>query len=91
MEKRVFKKEREPIIHKLKTWPEYYEEVESGRKTFEIRKNNRDFREGDTIILQEFILKEKLFTGKELNFKIGYIFYGEAFGVKKGFCIMQLN
>jgi ASC-1-like (ASCH) protein len=41
----------EPIVkHDLKTWPEYFEKVLSGEKRFEIRKNDRHFKEGDTLI-----------------------------------------
>ena len=41
------------MIHELKIWPKYYEEVSMGHKTFEIRKNDRDFKKGDTLILKE--------------------------------------
>lgn len=40
--------------HELKIAPKYYEAVASGLKTFEIRKNDRDFEEGDEIVLREF-------------------------------------
>jgi len=35
--------------HELKCWPEYYEQVASGRKSFEIRVNDRDYQVGDTV------------------------------------------
>lgn len=41
-------------VHHLKTWPEFFDDVVSGRKTFEIRKNDRDFKVGDEVILEEF-------------------------------------
>lgn len=39
--------------HELKIMPEYYEAVVSGKKTFEIRYNDRDYNVGDLLILQE--------------------------------------
>jgi hypothetical protein len=37
--------------HELKIWPEHYERVKSGSKTFEIRKNDRVFQKGDQVEL----------------------------------------
>jgi hypothetical protein len=40
--------------HELKTWPEYFEALREGKKTFEIRENDRGFETGDILILKEF-------------------------------------
>jgi len=40
--------------HELKCRPEYFARIETGQKTFEIRKNDRDFQVGDILILKEF-------------------------------------
>ena len=40
--------------HELKIWPEYFDPVEAGLKTFEIRKNDRGFAMGDRLLLREF-------------------------------------
>jgi len=40
--------------HTLKIWPRYFDRVISGEKTFEVRKNDRDFQNGDTIRLREY-------------------------------------
>ena len=41
--------------HKLKTLPEFFKAIQKGEKTFELRKNDRDFKKGDVLILMEFI------------------------------------
>lgn len=40
--------------HKLKTLPAYFDAVERGDKTFELRNNDRDFQAGDVLLLEEF-------------------------------------
>lgn len=42
------------VTHELKTWPEPFHAVASGLKTFEIRKNDREFEVGDILVLKEF-------------------------------------
>lgn len=40
--------------HELKCWPEYFHALVLGAKPFEVRKNDRDFKRGDTLVIQEF-------------------------------------
>lgn len=42
------------MIHNLKTKPEYFQAVWFGKKSFEIRRNDRNFKEGDFVMLQEW-------------------------------------
>ena len=41
-------------LHTLKIYSEYYDAVRNGIKTFEIRKNDRDYKVGDTLRLREY-------------------------------------
>lgn len=58
--------------HILKILPCYFEAVLDGKKTFEIRENDRGYQAGDTVVLREHD-KVMLYTGRELEFKIGYV------------------
>jgi len=42
-------------IHHLKLNAAYYDDSASGLKTFEIRKNDRDFKVGDVLELREWV------------------------------------
>lgn len=59
--------------HKLKIQPQYFKEVCTGKKSFEIRKNDRNFKVGDTLLLQEFFPETQEYTGRVVDRKITYI------------------
>ncbi|MBC1934587.1 ASCH/PUA domain-containing protein [Listeria seeligeri] len=58
-------------IHELKILPEYYRAIIKGRKTFEVRKNDRNFKVGDCLILKEF--KDEKYTGWKITVEVTYI------------------
>jgi|LGVE01.1.fsa_nt_gb ASC-1-like (ASCH) protein len=58
-------------VHNLKIMPEYFNRVLDGSKKFEIRKNDRDFKKGDTVILNEF--NDGKFTVRSILANIGYV------------------
>lgn len=60
------------MVHELKTWPKYFEEVFSGRKNFELRINDRDFKVGDILHLVEF--DNNQYTGRSLTKRVTYIY-----------------
>lgn len=46
------------VIHRLKILPEYFEAQKNKVKTFEIRKNDRNFKIGDRLMLYEIDVYE---------------------------------
>jgi hypothetical protein len=75
-------------IHCLKTWPDYYAAVLSGVKTFEIRQNDRDFKVGDALVLQEFDPKAEYYTREMTTVIISYI---TDFAQQPGYVVMGIK
>lgn len=79
------------MIHELKTWPEYFKSVIERQKKFEVRKMDRPFKLGDTLVLQEYDPKKQQYTGQEVEFIVGCILRGPVFGIEDGYCVMSLD
>jgi len=81
------------MVHELKCWPEYFEAVISGAKTFEVRKNDRDFRVGDVLLLNEYGPFSG-YTGRETRQIVNYILpFSKIPGIEPvlNFCIMSIG
>lgn len=78
-------------MHILKTWPAFWSALAAGTKTFEVRRNDRDFKVGDTLMLKEYDYELSAFTGREIARKVTYVMEGGKFGVDPKFCVMGLR
>ncbi|MGG1362679.1 RNA-binding protein [Bacillus amyloliquefaciens] len=58
------------VRHHLKILPEYFEALKDGRKTFEIRHDDRGFKERDTLSLNEW---QDGYTGRSIEVDVTYI------------------
>lgn len=76
------------MIHELKILHEYFEAVTSGRKQFEIRKNDRGFKVGDQLILCEHDLWVDEFTGRSYKAEITYI---TDYAQKDGYVVLGIK
>ena len=75
--------------HQLKILSEYFNEVVSGNKTFEIRLNDRNFKVGDSLELLEHDGND--FTGSSASGKIKYIFSDTKFGLQPNWCVFSFE
>lgn len=74
--------------HYLKTESAYYQAIALSEKKFELRKNDRKFKKGDLVTLEEVINGVK--TGKSLPaFEIRYLLEGGKYGLPEGYCIFN--
>lgn len=72
-------------IIKKKIWPEFFEQIQSGKKRFELRLADFEIEEGDTLILEEWNPQTKQYTGRKIEKKVKYLlrFNLDDFGQKK--------
>lgn len=56
-----------------KVWPQYFKAILEGKKNFEIRLDDFECKEGDTLILKEWDPQTKRYTGKEITKKVTYV------------------
>jgi hypothetical protein len=78
-------------VHELKCWSIYFGAIGDGRKTFEVRKADRDFRVGDMLHLHEHDPDRKKQSGRHLFCFISYRMDGPTFGIRKGWCVLGLR
>lgn len=76
--------------HTLDIYPEYFARIESGQKTFELRKNDRDFQVGDEIIFDEWDPEKEVYTDNYVVKHIAYILHGGKFGLDPAYSILGL-
>lgn len=85
--------------HELKTDPEVFDAVVAGKKTFEIRLDDRHYQLHDILVLRKMeFTGEEMKGGKPLNFigqpfyvYVTYILHGPIYGLGEGWVIMALQ
>ena len=87
--------------HELKVVAPYFDALESGEKSFEVRRDDRGFQRGDILILKEWMPynehaqysseRTPHFSGREIRKRIVWILTGGQFGVEAGHVVMALE
>lgn len=78
---------KEVKCHNIKLESEYFDKVKYGRKTFEIRLNDRDYQEGDFVVLHEFNKDRHKHAGETIQRRIGFVTDYEQ---KAGYVVFSL-
>jgi len=81
-----------------KVWPEQFQAILDGDKTFELRLDDFECKPGDTLFLREWDPKEKKYTGREIEKKVTYVlktkdieFFPQEEIKKHGFQIISIK
>lgn len=74
--------------HELKIHPKYFKDIWKGDKTFELRKNDRGFEVGDTLILNAY--EDGEYTGDTIEKQVSYILDGGQYGLDKDYVILGI-
>lgn len=74
--------------HEIKIVASYYEDVVSGKKSFELRKNDRGYKQGDSLKMLEF--KDGKHTGRTIDADIIYMLEDYT-GLTEGYCILGIR
>lgn len=79
------------MIHELKCESRFFTKVSEGKKTFELRKNDRDFQVGDYLALNETDREgsEDYYTGNSLIARVRYILDDKEY-VPEGYVAMGI-
>lgn len=87
---------RSPVVHELKSHDDIFPSViapEAYRKTFEIRKDDRDFQVGDNLLLREVHKEDPtVYTRREALVYVSHILRPDERGwVSEGIAIMSIR
>lgn len=74
--------------HELKIYPKYFEDVLSGGKKFEIRKNDRKFCVGDVLLLKEW--DNINYSGRTVRANVTYMIDDKFVGIAPGYVVMGI-
>lgn len=88
MEKLPSDRKAEHKVHDIKIAASYYDDVVSGRKRFELRKNDRGYKVGDSLKMLEF--DDGKHTGSIIDADIIYMLEEYA-GLEEGYCILGID
>lgn len=75
-------------VHQIRIATTYFEDAASGKKPFELRKNDRNYKEGDILEMMEF--KDGRNTGRTIRKVVTYLLENYS-GLQDGYCIMGIK
>lgn len=81
-----FEKNLDSVFHELRLASINFDDVAEGRKTFELRKNDHNYKVGDVLLMRE--VENGKYTGRKVKVEVTYILTDYT-GLEEGYCIMS--
>lgn len=85
-------------VHELKCWPEYFEAIKRGEKTFEVRRDDdreAAFCRGDYLHLREWspvhVAGDTGYTERDIMVLVTYVLREDFKGVLPGWVVMGIK
>lgn len=84
--------------HELKTDPDVFQAVIEKRKTCEVRRNDRNFAVGDTLLLRETAEPGAamaagaplIYTGRQVHCVVSHMLLGPEYGIPDGIAVLSI-
>lgn len=77
--------------HELKTVFPFFGLVWDGKKKFELRKNDRDFKAGDILVLKEYDAADNSYSGREVTAKVTLIMTAYEGAITEGWAVLSID
>lgn len=77
-------------VHELKTVQPFFNMVAEGKKKFELRKNDRDFRWNDILVLREWSPVTETYQGNDIVVRVTGVL-DQFVGLHHGYCILSIS
>ena len=76
--------------HIVKIWPEHYRDIMSRSKRVEVRVDDRNYKVGDKMLLQEYLPDAGEYTGRETTVLITHVLQ-DCRGIERGYVALSVT
>lgn len=80
--------QQSPKVHQIRLAKMYFNDVASGKKPFELRKNDRGYKAGDILEMMEF--EDGKNTGRMIKAEVTFMLENYT-GLQEGYCILGIR
>lgn len=80
-------------VHALKAWPHFFDALATGKKLFEVRRNDRHYKIGDLLQINKYDPSYGNVPGETpLSFEVTFVLDSEDFpAIMPGFVVLSLK